>query len=372
MTTRTATLRKLPIESVNWESLIPAIGRANRALARYEGIVSALPNPGLLLSPLTTREAVLSSKIEGTQASMSDVLRSEAGMEPDRESRKQDIQEIQNYRRALQEAERALKKKPFGLNMLRQLHAVLMKSVRGQHSAAGEFRRIQNWIGRPGATMERATYVPPGPDRLMEYLDNWEKYYHSDRPDPLVQLAVVHAQFELIHPFLDGNGRMGRLVIPLFLAEKGLLSTPMFYLSEWFESHRDEYYKRLQSLSGDELSWNGWIDYFLNAVEGQATKNVATAQKILALYENLKGRILELTRSQWGVPILDAMFKRPVFTSSSLPLSAPKPTRAGLANILRALKDARMIEVMHEGSGRRPTVFAFAELINLTEGRKVL
>jgi Fic family protein len=219
----------------------PLLGKANRALAQYDGVLYGLPNPEVLLSPMTTQEAVLSSRIEGTQATLGEVLEFEAGEEPEEESKRLDIQEIINYRRALKAAERELKKRPFNLNLLLSLHSILLNSVRGRNKGKGQFRKIQNWIGLPGAPLKKAQFVPPRPEVLPEFLDNWEKYYHLDRPDPLVQLAIIHGQFEILHPFLDGNGRLGRLFVPIFLFEKQILSRPMFYLSAFLEAHRDEY-----------------------------------------------------------------------------------------------------------------------------------
>lgn len=190
---------------------------------------------------MTTQEAVLSSRIEGTQATLGDVLRFEAGEAPKEERKQHDIQEIINYRHALRGAEEELRTRPFNLNLLKKLHSILLDSVRGRDTARGRFRQVQNWVGAPGTPIEEAPFVPPAPGLLMEYLDNWEKYYHADRPDPLVQLAIVHAQFEIIHPFLDGNGRLGRMLVPLFLYEKEFISKPMFYLSAYLEVHQDEY-----------------------------------------------------------------------------------------------------------------------------------
>ncbi|MGA9070409.1 MAG: Fic/DOC family N-terminal domain-containing protein, partial [Terracidiphilus sp.] len=213
--------QELPLSEVAWIQLIPLIGQANRQLAEYNGVLYTFTNPELLLSPLTTQEAVLSSKIEGTQATLGEVLKFEAGEEPELESRRQDIQEIMNYRHALKEAEEELRTRPFNLNLLLQLHSTLLDSVRGRNKARGSFRKDQNWIGSPGSTIEEAEFIPPAPgDSLEKALHNWESYYHDDRPDALVQLAITHAQFEILHPFLDGNGRLGRILIPLFLFEK--------------------------------------------------------------------------------------------------------------------------------------------------------
>ena len=365
--------QRLPITEVAWEPLIPLIGQANRALAQYDGVLYGVPNPELLLSPLTTQEAVLSSKIEGTQATLGEVLKFEAGEEPEEESRRLDIGEILNYRAALRHAEAELKRRPFNLNLLLELHAILLDSVRGRNKARGRFRTTQNWIGTPGMPIEQAEFVPPDPLRLMEFLDNWEKYYHADRPDPLVQLAVVHAQFEIIHPFLDGNGRLGRILIPLFLYERKLLSRPMFYLSTYLEAHRDEYIAHLRVLGQTPQAWNRWIEFFLTAIHEQARENVVKARQIMDLYEKLKARVLELTHSRYAVPLLDLMFGRPLFQSTHLEFrDGPKPSRQAVAQLLRTLRDAGILKAVREGAGRRAQVLALAELVNLCEGHEVI
>jgi Fic family protein len=362
----------LPLKELSWEPLIPFIGRANRALAHYDGVLLGVPNPEVLLSPLTTEEAVLSSRIEGTQATLGEVYRFEAGDAPEKESRRQDINEILNYRQALWEAERALLKRPFNLNLLLRLHEILLDSVRGENKARGRFRTDQNWIGVPGTSIKDAAFVPPIPAALPILLDNWEKYYHSDTPDALVQLALVHAQFEILHPFLDGNGRLGRILIPLFLHEKKILHRPMFYLSAWLEARRDTYINHLRPLGVKPGSWNQWVIFFLTGLEEQARINSEKARKILDLYESLKIRALSLTHSQYAVPLLDQMFKRPVFKSSRLKFGDSPPTRGAVAKLVRALKEGNVIKVLREGSGRRGTIYCFPDLINLCERKQVV
>jgi len=363
---------KLPLSKIEWEPLISLIGKANRALAYYDGILYGVSNPAVLLSPLTTQEAVISSKIEGTQATLGEVFRFEAGEAPEQESRRLDIEEIMNYRCAMQLAEEELKTRPFSLNLLKKLHSVLLTGVRGRAKAKGEFRNTQNWIGAQGSPIEEAQFVPPEPSIIMEYLDNWEKYYHLERPDPLVQLAIVHAQFEVIHPFLDGNGRIGRMIIPLFLYEKKLLSQPMFYIAAYMEKHREEYVERLRTLCIEPGAWNKWISFFLEAVYEQAHDNADKARSIIDLYERLKRQVIELTHSQYAVPLLDHMFKQPAFPSNSLDYLPNKPTKATINSLLNKLKRAEILKVIRTGSGRRPQLFAFAELINLAEGGKVI
>jgi len=247
----------------------------------------------------------------------------------------------------------------------------LLDSVRGRDRGRGEFRRVQNWIGGPGTAMEDATFVPPEPARVMDLLENWEKYYHADERDPIVQLAVIHAQFEIIHPFIDGNGRIGRILIALFLYERGILSRPMFYLSGYLEENRDDYAASLRELNGPE-SWNRWVRFFLRAVSSQAEANATRATAIMALYERLKQEVLDLTHSRYAVPLLDLLFADPVVTSSDLVGAPGMPSRQMVMTLLRKLREAGISKLMRESRGRRAQVLALAELINLCEGRDVL
>lgn len=363
--------QRLPHDDVKWEPLIPLIGQANRALAHYDGVLYGVPNPRVLLAPLTTQEAVLSSRIEGTQATLGDVLKFEAGEEPVLESRRLDIQEVVNYSKALSEAERELKKRPFNLNLLLRMHSTLLNSVRGRDKGRGRFRTVQNWIAGHNDPIEHAAYIPPEPRLVPELLDNWEKYYHMERPDPLVQLAVVHAQFEIIHPFVDGNGRLGRILIPLYLYEKQVLRQPIFYLSGYLESHRDEYIARLRMLGQEDGSWNAWIEFFLTALIEQAKENATKARAIMDLYERLKRQVIDLTHSQFAVPLLDRLFIQPVIRSSDLAGTPGMPSKPMIANMLNKLKEENILQSIRDGAGRRAQILALGELINLCEGKDV-
>lgn len=363
---------KLPFDSIDWEPLIPWMGSANRELCRYDGLLCVMPNPDILLTPLTTQEAVLSSRIEGTQATLGEVFKYEAGEAPPEESKRVDIHEIMNYRIAMKIAEGELRSRPFSLNLLKKLHTILLDSVRGRDKARGDFRKIQNWIGRSGSPIEEADFVPPEPMTIMECLGNWEKYYHMEQPDLLVQLAIVHAQFEIIHPFLDGNGRLGRMIIPLFLFENKILSRPTFYVSAYFEEHRDEYVEKLRALGNEPQAWNRWILFFLQALHQQALANTQKARQIFDLYEDLKRRFIDSTHSQHAVPLLDEMFKRPMFASSSLDRVEGMPTKPAILSMLNKLKQVGILKVVRPGSGRRPQLLALAELINLSEGKEII
>jgi Fic family protein len=355
----------LPISEIKWENLIPELGSANRAVSRYAGVLHAIPNPNVLLSPLRTQEAVLSSAIEGTQATLGEVLKFEVAEEENEEQKRQDIQEILNYRKALFVAEEELTNRPFNLDLLLDLHSTLLNSVRGRDKGRGRLRTVQNWIGPPQCSIEDAHFVPPTPSQVPEALHEWEKYYHETEKDPLVQLAVVHAQFEIIHPFVDGNGRLGRIIIPLFLFEKKLLHRPMFYLSAWFEKHRGEYVERLRRLGKSRGAWNDWIDFFLCAITGQSDLNAQKALAVKALYEELKLECLNLTHSQFAVPLLDKMFQHPFFYST---LRLPgNPSRQSVSHLLSTLSKGGVIEVARPGQGRRATIYALRRLVTLCE-----
>jgi len=362
---------KFPPSNLYWDRLIPLIGPANAALARYDGVLTAIPNAAILLSPLTTQEAVLSSRIEGTQATMGEVLEYEA--EGDTrdipKERKEDINEILNYRLAMRSAIELLKDLPLCQRVIREAHRALLEGVRGQGKSPGDYRKTPNWIGPPGCTIEQAHFVPISVDKLSQGMDEWEKFIHYDAPDRLIQLAVLHAEFEALHPFLDGNGRLGRMCVPLFMSKSNLIQTPMFYISAYFEANRDEYYERLLAVSRDD-DWTGWTEFFLNAVINQAQLNQQKATEILNLYEAKKNQFVEITHSQYSIHALDFMFSRPVFNASDFTNSGdiPKPTAS---RILASLRNNEQILTLREASGRRPAVYAFVELINIAEGDRV-
>ena len=358
-----------PEERLDWSKLIPLIGRASAAVARYDGMLGATPDRDVLLSPLTTREAVLSSRIEGTQATMGEVLEYEAGQEPDSPARREDIHEVINYRSAMRRAEKMLKDLPLSLRVIREAHKVLMSGVRGEGKSPGEFRRVPNWIGPPGCTVNQATFVPIRADKLPEAMGAWERDIHRAAPDPLVQLAILHAEFEALHPFLDGNGRLGRMLVPLFLWHAGLIRAPRFYISAYFETRRDAYYGGLLAVSRDD-DWTGWCQFFLEAVWVQAEENLAKAQGIIDLFGRMKQRVAELTRSQYAFRALDWIFAYPIFTSTHFVQGAgiPEPTAR---RFLRVLRDGEILKLARPGFGRRASMFLFPALLNVAEGEEV-
>lgn len=360
---------KFPPQRFNWEKLIPLIGPASAALARYDGILSAIPNPGVLLAPLMTQEAVLSSKIEGTQATMSEVLEYEArgDMQELSPERKADINEVLNYRAAIRHATNLLNELPLCERVVRAAHEVLLQGVRGHGESPGEYWRVPNWIGPKGCPIEKAEFVPISADKLADAMKRWEAYmYGKQVPDRLLQLAILHAEFEALHPFLDGNGRLGRMLVPLFLHVFGLIQSPVFYISAFFEANREEYYERLLAVSRDG-AWTDWCFFFLTAVRIQAEENQKKTSEILKLYEQKKQQVDQLTHSQYAIHSLDFIFECPIFRSTDFVNNAgiPGPTAKRIISLMR---DARLVSTLREGRGRRSAVYMFGELMRISEG----
>lgn len=355
---------ELPVEGIDIGGMVSQIVEANKALARFAGQLEGMQNPRVLLSPLMTQEAVVSSKIEGTQATLEDVLEHEADQgQPEEQSKREDIEEIINYRSALTYGEQRMAERPFNLNLLKEMHGILMDGVRGQNKRRGEFRKMQIHIGPPNSSKEESSYIPPPHLKLPDLLDNWERYYHSEVSDHLVQLAVLHAQFEMIHPFMDGNGRMGRLLIPLFLHDKEVLTSPTFYASAYLEQTREEYYERLSNIS-EEGDWEGWIRYFLTAVETQATVNSGKVSEIADLYESTKDRVVDLVSSRYTIQAIDALFERPIFSSTKFQKLSHIPKQSSY-RILRALEEGDVINQVRESSGRKPALYVFETLLDI-------
>jgi Fic family protein len=363
---------QFPPASLDWEKLVPYIGPANAAIARYDGLLEAIPNAAVLLSPLTTQEAVLSSRIEGTQATIGEVLEFEAGQLPvgSSETKQNDIQEILNYRKAMNHAMHLLDTLPISQRLIKETHRVLMDSVRGHNKTPGEYRKIPNWIGPQGCTIEEARFIPISADKLSNGMSAFERFIHSENvTDKLTQLAILHAEFEALHPFLDGNGRLGRMLIPLFLWNSGILRSPMFYISAYFDAHRNSYYDNLLLVSKNK-DWTGWIIFFLKALKEQADQNSIRASKILHLYNSKKNELVQLTHSQYTIRALDWIFEKPIFKSSDFVDNAGIPS-ATARRIISVFKKDGILRTLKEASGRKPAVYAFRELLNIAEGHDV-
>lgn len=294
------------------------LSRADRALGRLDGSVLSLPNPDLFVFMYVRKEAVLSSQIEGTQASLGDILEVEAQIfDP---TRPNDTEEILNYVNALNYGLLRLQDLPISLRLIREIHERLMQGVRGQHATPGEFRRTQNWIGPAGATLRNASFVPPPPSELTRLLGELEHYLHTeDRLPLLVRIALIHAHFETLHPFLDGNGRMGRLLIAFILCEQSALQRPVLYLSHYLKQHRARYYDLLQATRTDG-DWESWIKFFLTGIAEVADEATDTARSIVTMREAHREALIEnLGRgAATGLRFLESLYQRPIFTVATV------------------------------------------------------
>lgn len=355
-----------PDERLDWRVLAPQMGQANNSLGRFAEALENIPNSSILLTPLMNQEAVLSSRIEGTRATLEEVLRFEADQDPESTERHDDIQEIINYRTAMQQAQAILTHQHLSQYVIRTVHQTLFRGVRGQGKSPGEFRNDQNWIGGTGS-IESATYVPVDALQLLGAIESWEQYLSSDTCYPLVKLAILHAEFEAIHPFRDGNGRLGRIMIPLLMWKYGLIREPVFYISEYLEANREQYYESLLAVSRND-DWTEWCRFFLSAVREQADSNLIKAKDILSLYERMKHRIADLSKSQFAIYALDWIFSRPIFTTALYVADSNIP-ESSARRILRLMKDDGILVEVRPGSGRRPALFIFAELLSIAEGR---
>ncbi len=295
--------------------LMSLLSDADRALGELNGLGRMVPNPDLLIGPFVHREAVLSSKIEGTQATITDVYALEAGQVGLSPRRPSDVREVANYIDSLRYGLDRLETLPVSLRLFRELHARLMAGVRGQGATPGEFRTSQNWIGPPGCLLSDATYVPSPPSELMDCLGRFELYCHQEdgANPPLVRLGLIHGQFEMIHPFLDGNGRIGRLLITLLLVHWGLLSLPLLYLSAFFERRRPEYYDRLLGIS-QRGAWEEWIAFFLEGVRTESRDAAERAKRLQDLQHRWRDLFTGVRGSALTLRLVDALFEGPIVT----------------------------------------------------------
>jgi Fic family protein len=348
-----------PEPSVRLEGLVGLIEKANRALGRLDGVTSILPAPPLFLFMYVRKEALLSSQIEGTQSSLSDLLlfeNDEIPMVP-----LDDVQEVSNYVAAMNYGLKRLEDGfPLSLRLIREIHDILLRKGRGSSKQPGEFRRSQNWIGgtRPG----NALFVPPPPDELSGCLDNFEKFLHDDKLPTLIRAALAHVQFETIHPFLDGNGRLGRLLITFMLCAEGALKSPMLYLSLYFKQRRKQYYDLLQAVR-DRGDWETWVEFFLAGVVETATEAVETARQLLTLFDNDRARIRSSGRLAASMlRVHDLLQRQPIIgiVPASRALKVTHPT------VMKALANLQKLEIVREVTGRRRgKLFAYTKYMNI-------
>ncbi len=298
------------------DELLALLSRADRALGRLDGVTSVLPNPDLFVAMVVRQEAVLSSQIEGTQSTLEDVLEFEA--RASNSNTPHDVEEIVNYIRAMNHGLRRLDEFPLSLPLIKEIHAILLEGTRGSGRDPGNFRRSQNWIGAAGATLKTATFVPPPVPDMMDALHEFEKWLHSESLPTLLHCGLAHAQFETIHPFLDGNGRVGRLLIPFLLCQREILSQPLLYLSLYLKFHRTEYYEHLSAVR-ESGNWEQWLKFFLRGVAEVSLSATETARSILHLREEGRAKLLAQNGNlALSTRLFDFLFEQPVVTVSAV------------------------------------------------------
>jgi len=344
------------------DELQTLLSTADRALGRLDGSIQTLPDSNLFVLMYVRKEAVLSSQIEGTQSSLNDLLRAEARiLDPERPA---DVEEVSNYVAALNYGLERLTELPISVRLIREIHERLLRGVRGAHLQPGELRKSQNWIGPAGATLSEATFIPPPPHEVPNALSDLERFMHAkDSMPALIRIGLTHAQFETIHPFLDGNGRVGRLLITFLLCEQGTLQSPVLYLSHYFKAHRAEYYEHLQNIREDG-GWEAWLKFFLRGVADVSREATETARAIVSLREKDRDKIInELGRVAGNaLKIHEALFRFPLVSVN--PIAEMLDVSFTSAN--RLIDRLVELEILFEATGNaRNRVFRYRNYINI-------
>jgi Fic family protein len=357
---------QLPPDLTLSPKLIRALSEADHALGELAGLGRALPNPHLLIGPFIRKEAVLSSRIEGTESNVADLYAYEAGHLTFSEIKppEADVREVLNYVRAMEYGLERRMELPISLRLLRELHERLMEGVRGSQATPGEFRRSQNWIGKPGCNLNEATFVPPPVNEMNDSLGSFEKYLHEENAyPPLVRLAFIHYQFEAIHPFLDGNGRIGRLLITLLMVQWNLLPMPLLYLSAFFEKHRQDYYELLLGVS-EQGAWDEWLAFFLKGVSTQSSDGIDRARALKDLQAEWRKRVAQARASALLPKLVDSLFEYPVITVPHAQRVLDVTYRSAKLNVGK-LVDAGILNQV--GDAARNKIYVADEILQIVQ-----
>jgi Fic family protein len=345
-------------------ALLGLLSEADRALGRLDGSIATLPNPDLFVSMYVRREAVLSSQIEGTQSTLQDLLAAEADVLT--ASQPRDVGEVVNYVRAMNHGLRRLDELPVSVRLIREIHRLLLTGVRGSERTPGELRTSQNWIGPAGSSLMDATYVPPPAHEVPDALAALERFiHHEDEAPILIKIGLAHAQFEMIHPFLDGNGRVGRLLISLLLCERGVLTKPVLYLSHYLMRHRAEYYERLQAIR-DSGDWEGWLLFFIRGVAEVGREASETARRILLLREEHRRTITDHfgRTSSNGLRVLERLYERPIIAVEDVRAQTGTAFPAANALVQRLIDVGILTEMTGQRRNRRFRYNAYIRLFD--------
>lgn len=356
---------KFPPEQLDYASFVNSLIKATDAIARYDQMLKNMHNSEILLAPLRNQEAVISSRMEGTISTMDEILKYEADHEDDTayaSTVRSEVIETILYQRSLKAAQLALSDGyPLSQSMLKAIHQRLLSFGRGANKSPGAFKTEQNYLA--DKNKKKILFVPISPEQLQDGLDALFQYINESTEPALIKAAMAHIEFESLHPFQDGNGRIGRMLITLMLWRSGTISAPHFYVSSYFEENKDMYIDTMRRVSefGD---WDSWCDFFLEAIEQQAIKNLQTAESIRNLYEEMKLIFSDVLSSKWSVTVLDFIFTNPVFRNNKFTSNSGIPA-ATAARFTRSLLDKDIILTVEEASGRRPALYSFEPLMQL-------
>lgn len=356
---------KFPPANIDYGKLIKQLANAAGAIARYDQMLKNLHNSEIMLAPLRNQEAVISSRMEGTVSTMDEILQYEADYDEagiDEGNTRLEVVETILYQRALKNAQAAIESgQPFSQFLIKAAHQQLLSWGRGATKSPGKYKNEQNYL--VDKTKRNVLFVPASPEKLQEGLDRLFKYINESDDQPLIKAAITHVEFEALHPFKDGNGRIGRMIITLMLWTSGVISAPHYYISGYFEENKDQYIDSMRRVSKSD-DWTGWCKLFLEAVEKQAIRNLQTAESIRSLYEEMKIVFGDLLASKWSVNALDFVFTNPVFRNNKFTQSSGIPS-ASAARFTRLLVDKGLITLVQEASGRRPALYRFEALMQL-------
>lgn len=356
---------KFPPSELNYNQIVSSLLKATDSLARYDQMLKNMHNSEILLAPLRNQEAVISSRMEGTISTMDEILKFEADSEIDSEEAKNvrsEIYETILYQRALLNAQKAMKDGyPFSQHLIKTMHQQLLSFGRGAQKSPGQYKIEQNYLA--DKIKQKVLFTPISPEKLNDGLENLFDYINNSSDPILVKTALMHLEFEALHPFQDGNGRIGRMLITLLLWSSGTITEPHFYISGYLEENKDEYIDTMRNVS-ENNDWEKWCIFFLNAIEKQAIRNLEIAEKIKDLYEEMKHIFSDTLSSKWSVNALDYIFTNPIFRNNRFTSKSgiPGPTAA---RFTRMLLEKDLIRTIEESSGRRPALYAFEPLLKL-------
>jgi Fic family protein len=356
---------KFPPTSFDYTEIMTSLLEATDALARYDQMLQSLHNSEIFLAPLRGQESLASSRMEGTFSTLEEIMELESENDDPLDAAKEyrsEAVETYLYSRALRTGQQELEDgKPLSAPLIRSLHQLLLAFGRGERKSPGAFKTEQNYIGERGST--KVSFIPISPERLDSGIENLTSFMHSDDWPALLRVALTHVEFEALHPFKDGNGRVGRMLITLMLWHLGVISAPHFYISRYFEEHKAEYIERMRAVSAED-KWEPWCVFFLTAVKEQAFQNLEVAQNTRELYEKMKVRFAEVLASRWSTQALDYIFTNPVFRNSRFTRNAGIPQQTA-ARFTRKLLEMELIIIQREASGSSSAVYRFEPLLEL-------